>query len=122
MADGVASQIVEIEGHIIDSLTLTKVLALIVDAGADYHLLGVTIGRSATDESRARIEVTADREDVVASLLVAPQAHGVERVQSAGDAARVVVGELEDVLPPVSTLAMELPWGRPCLMCPPERF
>jgi lysine-ketoglutarate reductase/saccharopine dehydrogenase-like protein (TIGR00300 family) len=93
----VASEIVEIEGHIIDSLTLAKVLDMIVAAGADYHLLDVDIGRSATDQSRARLEVTAADEDALASLLVGLQAHGVNRVQS-GDA-EVVIAELDGVLP-----------------------
>ncbi|MDQ1446587.1 MAG: bifunctional enzyme conserved region, partial [Acidimicrobiaceae bacterium] len=31
------SEIVEVEGHIIDSLILAKVLDVIVDAGADYR-------------------------------------------------------------------------------------
>src|SRR3954471_4958170 len=112
MPAGVASQIVEVEGHIIDSLALTKVLDLIVAAGADYHLLGVTIGRSATDESRARIEVTAAGEGALTSLLAALQAQSVNGVQSDGDDDRVVVTELEGVLPPVTTVATELPWGR----------
>jgi lysine-ketoglutarate reductase/saccharopine dehydrogenase-like protein (TIGR00300 family) len=93
----VASEIVEIEGHIIDSLTLAKVLDMIVAAGADYHLLDVDIGRSATDQSRARLEVTAADEDALTSLLVGLQAHGVNRVQS-GDA-EVVIAELDGVLP-----------------------
>ena len=92
-----ASEIVEIEGHIIDSLTLAKVLDMIVAAGADYHLLDVDIGRSATDQSRARLEVTAADEDALTSLLVGLQAHGVNRVQS-GDA-EVVIAELDGVLP-----------------------
>ena len=36
-----ASEVVEIEGHIIDSLTLAKVMDVILAAGADYQILDV---------------------------------------------------------------------------------
>ncbi len=58
-----ASEVVEVEGHIIDSLILAKVLDVILDAGADYRLVDVDIGRTNIDASRARFEVTADDED-----------------------------------------------------------
>ena len=60
-----AKETFEVEGHIVDSLILAKVLDLILDAGADYRLAEVDIGRTATDTSRARIEITArDDEDI----------------------------------------------------------
>ncbi|MEA2703808.1 MAG: bifunctional enzyme conserved region, partial [Actinomycetota bacterium] len=34
-----ASEVVEVEGHIIDSLILAKILDVIVDAGGDYRML-----------------------------------------------------------------------------------
>ena len=49
-------ELVELEGHIIDSLTLAKVLDIILGAGADYRLLDVRIGRTNTDQSRARLD------------------------------------------------------------------
>src|SRR5437016_759568 len=81
-----ASEVVEIEGHIIDSLILAKVMDVILAAGADYRVLDVEIGKSNVDTSRARIEVIADNEDALASLLVELQVHRVR----AGDL--VVVG------------------------------
>ena len=58
-----ASEIVEIEGHIIDSLILAKVLDQILAAGADYRVLDVEIGRTSVDVSRVSIEVTAPDAD-----------------------------------------------------------
>ena len=55
----------EVEGHIVDSLILAKILDLILDAGADYRLVDVDIGRTTTDTSRARIEITADDDDAL---------------------------------------------------------
>ena len=61
-----ASEIIEVEGHIIDSLILAKVMDQILAAGADYRVLDVEIGKTNTDTSRARIEVTAADADALA--------------------------------------------------------
>jgi len=75
-----ASEIVEVEGHIIDSLILPKVLDVILSSGADYRLLDVEIGKTNVDASRARIEVTAADADALASLLDELQIHGANRM------------------------------------------
>ncbi|MCU1448329.1 MAG: bifunctional protein conserved domain protein, partial [Acidimicrobiales bacterium] len=92
-----ASEAVEVEGHIIDSLILAKVLDTIVDAGADYRMVDVTIGRTSTDTSRARIEVVADDEELLAALLAELQLHGANRV--AVEDARLVPSDTDGVLP-----------------------
>ncbi len=75
-----ASEVVEVEGHIIDSLILAKVLDVILEAGADYRMLDVHIGRTNVDPSRARLEVTADDDDALAALVAELQVHGANRV------------------------------------------
>ena len=67
----------QVEGHIVDSLILAKVLDLILEAGADYRMVDVTIGRTATDPSRAVFEVTAVDDDTLARLAEQLQVHGV---------------------------------------------
>src|SRR3954463_14074389 len=91
-----ATEVVELEGHIIDSLTLAKVLDTVLAAGADYRLLDVEIGRTATDTSRARIEL-AGPDDTLASLLVELQVHGANPV--GGGDAELAVTEVDGVLP-----------------------
>ena len=91
-----ATEVVEVEGHIIDSLILAKVLDTIVDAGADYRIVDVQIGRASTDTSRARIEVVG-REDVLATLVTELQLHGANRVGAAD--ASVQSCEVDGVLP-----------------------
>ena len=76
-----ATEVVEVEGHIIDSLILAKVLDTIVDAGAEYRIVDVDIGRASTDTSRARIEIQADDEDVLTTLVTELQLHGANRVE-----------------------------------------
>jgi len=89
---------VEVEGHIIDSLILAKVMDLVLAAGADYRVLDVEIGKTNADVSRARIEVSAEDEDVLAALLVRLQLHGANRLHS-GDA-ELAVADRDGVLPP----------------------
>jgi len=46
------SEVVEVEGHIIDSFILAKVLDVIVEAGVDYRIVEVDIARIAADRRR----------------------------------------------------------------------
>ena len=93
-----ASEVVDLEGHIIDSLTLAKVMDVILAAGAEYRLLDVDIGRTNTDTSRARLEVIADDEAALATLLVELQVHGANPV--GGGDAELVPADRDGVLPP----------------------
>ena len=92
-----ASEVVDLEGHIIDSLTLAKVMDVILAAGAEYQLLEVTIGRTNTDTSRAQLEVTAEDEAALATLLVELQIHGANPV--GGGDAELVPADRDGVLP-----------------------
>lgn len=58
-----ASAIIQVEGHIIDSLILAKILDVIVEAGAEYQLLDIDVGKSHTDASYARIELRCETEE-----------------------------------------------------------
>jgi lysine-ketoglutarate reductase/saccharopine dehydrogenase-like protein (TIGR00300 family) len=93
-----ASEIVEIEGHIIDSLTLAKVMDVILAAGADYQMVDVEIGKTNADVSRARIEVTAPDDDALEALLAELQVHGANRINPGN--AEVAEVERDGVLPP----------------------
>jgi len=54
-------EIVELQGHIIDSLILPRVLDEIVEAGVDYTIAAFEIGKGHDDPSFARIELRAER-------------------------------------------------------------
>ena len=92
-----ASEIVEIEGHIIDSLILAKVMDAILAAGADYRVIDVGIGRTNTDTSRARLEVTAADADALFSLLDELQVHGANRLDRTD--AELIAADRDGVLP-----------------------
>jgi lysine-ketoglutarate reductase/saccharopine dehydrogenase-like protein (TIGR00300 family) len=91
------SEIIEVEGHIIDSLILAKVMDQILSAGADYRVLDVDIGKTNTDISRARIEVMAPNADALQSLLDELQVQGANRVDAAD--AQLVSCDRDGVLP-----------------------
>ena len=54
-----STETVALEGHIVDSLTLAKVLDLILESGAEYEIVEFDMGRTTSDPSRARIRLTA---------------------------------------------------------------
>ena len=92
-----ASEEIELHGHIIDSLILPKVMDVILSAGADYRMLQFDIGRTNADVSTARIEVTAESDDALAALLVELQVHGANPVHTVD--AEVVRADRDGVFP-----------------------
>ena len=96
-ADFPAREVVEVEGHIIDSLTFAKVLDVIANSGGDYRILDMDIGRIRTDPSRARLEVGAPDRAALVTLLDDLQVYGVNRVES--DDAATVVTDKDGVFP-----------------------
>ncbi len=83
---GTVSKVIELRGHIIDSLTYPKVLDEILDHGAEYETEEIAIGRTRTDESYARIRVAAPSDEVLDRLLGRLRHLGAEAVEE-GDAA-----------------------------------
>jgi lysine-ketoglutarate reductase/saccharopine dehydrogenase-like protein (TIGR00300 family) len=92
-----ATETVEVAGHIVDSLILPKILDLIVDAGVDYRITTVDIGRTNLDPSRAVIELEHDDESVIDALCERLEVHGASRVSDAD--AEIVVADQDGVLP-----------------------
>lgn len=73
-----ASETIELRGHIIDSLILPKVLDQILTQGATFKISEITIGQNRIDQSFAKIEVTAPTEDALSKLLLRLLQHGAE--------------------------------------------
>ncbi len=76
-----AQETVVLSGHIIDSLILAKVLDTILMMGGTFDLEEVSIGKTRSEPSRARIVVRASSTTLLADILRAIQPHGasVER-------------------------------------------
>lgn len=71
---------VELQGHIIDSLLLPKVLDEILTHGGSYVLKDMNIGQKQEDPSFARIEVRAGSSSVLQEILNAIHEHGATSV------------------------------------------
>jgi lysine-ketoglutarate reductase/saccharopine dehydrogenase-like protein (TIGR00300 family) len=67
---------VELQGHIIDSLILPKVLDVILTHGGSYVIKDIRVGQRQTDASAARIQVRADSAEVLRRILDAIHDHG----------------------------------------------
>ena len=63
------SREVELEGHIIDSGTMGACFGLIMDMGGSFEVEEFDIGRHETDESYARLTVSADTEELLQGIV-----------------------------------------------------
>ncbi len=92
-----ATDVVEVSGHIIDSLILAKILDEIIDFGADYRIVQMDVGRGPADLSRARIEVCTTDEEALNVLLDRLHPHGAHPVTQPD--AELVAATMDGVLP-----------------------
>jgi lysine-ketoglutarate reductase/saccharopine dehydrogenase-like protein (TIGR00300 family) len=67
---------VEIQGHIIDSLMLPKILDCILNNGGAFRIKHITIGQSRHDPSHALLEVSADDRPALERILGQIADHG----------------------------------------------
>jgi lysine-ketoglutarate reductase/saccharopine dehydrogenase-like protein (TIGR00300 family) len=67
---------VELQGHIIDSLILPKVLDEVITHGGGYVIKDIRVGQRQSDPSAARIEVRADSAEKLRRILDAIHDHG----------------------------------------------
>ncbi len=63
------SREVELEGHIIDSGMMQASFGIIMDMGGSFEVEEFRIGRHKTEESYARLEVSADDEETLQSIV-----------------------------------------------------
>lgn len=70
------TELITLDGHIIDSLTLSKVLDILVAAGVDYEIRRFEIGKTHDETSHAEILVRAPDEERLQRVLHEVQQHG----------------------------------------------
>ena len=88
---------IKLEGHIIDSLLLPRVLDDILERGGEYRILRFRMGRTKDDHSTAHLRVTAPSEKQLKTILRGLQQHGVEIVEQ--DDIRLEPAPADGVLP-----------------------
>ena len=86
------SEIVEADGHLIDSRLLTSVFDKVIERGAEYEVLEFTIGRTNDEISHLQLRVTTDTRGGLSELLEElmplgchPRPQREARLEEAGD-------------------------------------
>jgi lysine-ketoglutarate reductase/saccharopine dehydrogenase-like protein (TIGR00300 family) len=90
---------IEMEGHLIDSLMLTKVLDKIMDMGGEFEIRTFRVGQKKHDPSYAQITVTGEDGEHLDRILLELNALGAQLV------------EMEDVRYEISPADMVVPKG-----------
>jgi lysine-ketoglutarate reductase/saccharopine dehydrogenase-like protein (TIGR00300 family) len=96
-APGAVVEEVVLQGHIIDSLLLPKVLDEILTRGGSYVLRDIRIGQRQTDTSFARIAIHAPKAEVLHEILNAIHDHGA--VPASPQDCRVVPADMDGAFP-----------------------
>lgn len=76
-----ASAIIELHGHLIDSLLLAKVIDRIQMSGYDYEVTDLRIGPNKPDISTAQIKLSAPSDEDLQMLLDELKMHGARQIQ-----------------------------------------
>src|SRR5437667_8830666 len=75
------AEMIELRGHIIDSLILPMVLDQILTHGANFKIAEINIGKKRADQSFARIEVSAETGEALDELILRLRQQGAEIVE-----------------------------------------
>ena len=76
------SEIVELRGHIIDSLLLPKILDEILTRGGSYVIKEIQVGQRPEDPSHALIEVQAPSAEIMETILDTIHDHGAIPIEA----------------------------------------
>ena len=108
-----ARSVVQISGHIIDSLILPKVLDLIVNLGAEFEILQIQIGKRRADRSFARIQIDAPTQPLLDRVLAMIKEHGALPEEATGDSTQLQAAPANGTFPDQFYATTNLPtWIR----------
>jgi lysine-ketoglutarate reductase/saccharopine dehydrogenase-like protein (TIGR00300 family) len=94
-----ARSVVQISGHIIDSLILPKILDLIIALGGEFEILQVQIGHRRSDRSYALIQVEASTPELLEHVLAKIKEHGALPVEAEKESAELQPAPADGVFP-----------------------
>jgi len=60
---------VEVKGHLIDSMILTKIFDVIMDLGGEFEVLQMTVGKKKKEPSYAKLQIQAKNQDHLDKIL-----------------------------------------------------
>ena len=105
--------IIQIAGHIIDSLILPKVLDLIIKLGAEFEILDIQIGHRRADRSYARIQVDAATQELLERVLAKIKEHGALPVEAEAESVELQPAATDGIFPDHFYATTNLPtWVR----------
>lgn len=90
-------QKIKLSGHIIDSLTLQKVMDTIMDQGGDYEIEELNVGKHNTDISTARIRIQTEDEKTLNQILDMVTDIGAQLVED--DEVELVASQKDKTVP-----------------------
>ncbi len=67
--EALLAKVVEIRGHIIDSLILPRILDEVMDLGGEFTIQAIEVGRQKHEPSYARLEVRAPTREILTGIL-----------------------------------------------------
>jgi lysine-ketoglutarate reductase/saccharopine dehydrogenase-like protein (TIGR00300 family) len=91
--------VVQVSGHIIDSLILPKILDLIISLGAEFEIAEIQIGHRRSDRSYARIQVEAPTPALLEHVLTRIKEHGALPVDEGDESAELQPAPADGVFP-----------------------
>src|SRR5436305_3932828 len=91
------SEVIELSGHIIDSWTLPRAWDVIMDRGGNFDVEKMSVGKTKTEHSYARLKVTAPNDETLEIILSELQQLGAVILH--GDDAETAAVEQHGVLP-----------------------
>jgi len=94
-----AQSIVEISGHIIDSLILPKVLDLIASLGGEFEILDIQVGHRRRDRSYAKISIESPDAEALDRILARIKEHGAQPVEEERVSVRLETAPQDGVFP-----------------------
>lgn len=108
-----ARSVVEIAGHIIDSLILPKVLDIITNLGAEFEILDIKIGQRRADRSYARVQIDASTPALLDLVVSKIKEHGALPVDEEAEPAELQPSLADGVFPDHFYATTNLPtWVR----------
>ncbi len=93
------SSVVELSGHIVDSLILPKVLDLITALGGEFEILEVQVGHRRNDRSYAKISIEGRNREMLDHVLARIKEHGALPIEEEKKPVRLASAPMDGVFP-----------------------
>ena len=70
------SKIIEVKGHLIDSLVLTKIFDNVMDLDGKFEVMKISVGKLKTDESYAKLRIIGKNKSHLTEIMTALHREG----------------------------------------------